>query len=305
MLGSNYGPGPLVAVPGYAYECGGDPTAAWNVVAPGFFDTVGMHLMRGRDFTEQDNESALQVAIINETMAQCFFRDEDPIGKRFGKGRDTGYPLEIVGVVKDAKDNALRDGNRRIFYVPYRQDIPHLDSMCVAVRATGDRAGLLARISQELTGIDPNVPLLRISSVEEQVNQSLVQERLIAQISAFFAGLAVLLACAGLYGVISYTTARKTREIGIRMSLGSTPAAVVAMVLKDNLATVLVGVSIGVVAALLSGRLISAWLFGVGSSDPFTIVGAALLMTLVATLSAFVPARRASKVDPMAALRYE
>jgi ABC-type antimicrobial peptide transport system permease subunit len=175
--------------------------------------------------------------------------------------------------------------------------------MCVAVRATSNRAGLLSRIIQELTDIDPNVPLLRISSVEEQVNQSLVQERLIAEISAFFAGLAVLLACAGLYGVISYTTALKTREIGIRISLGSTPAAVVAMVLKDNLATVLVGVSIGVVAALFFGRLISAWLFGVGSSDPFTIVGAALLMTVVATLSAFVPARCASKVDPMVALR--
>jgi predicted permease len=305
LLGSNYGPGPVVVVPGNTYECSGEATAAWNVIAPGFFDTVGMQLVRGRDFTEQDNESAPQVAIINETMARCFFKDEDPIGKRFGKGRDLGYPWEIVGVVKDAKDNALRDTNRRLFYVPYHQDVSHLDAMCVAVRTADNRSGLVARISQELAAIDPNVPVLRISSIEEQMNESLVQERLIAQISAFFAAIAVLLACAGLCGVISYTTARKTREIGIRISLGSTPSDVVAVILKENLAMVLAGITIGLIVALVFGRLISASLFGISPTDSFTFVSAALLMIAVATLAAFLPARRASRIDPMVALRYE
>jgi len=274
------------------------------VIAPRFFETVGIPLLGGRDLNERDTEaSAPQVAVINETMARFFFGGENPIGKRFGTGRDIGMPVEIVGVVKDAKHGA--PGTKRgMWYVPYRPD-SGLGIMCVVLRAAGPADGMAARVRQELRAMDPNLPVLKIDTVDEQLDTVLVQERLTASLSGLFGGLAAVLACLGLYGVMSYTTARRTNEIGIRMALGSSRLEVLHLVLMESLLLIVIGTAIGISAALGATRLISTKLFGVTATDPVTIAAAALLMIAVGALAGFLPAQRASRVDPMAALRYE
>jgi macrolide transport system ATP-binding/permease protein len=212
---------------------------------------------------------------------------------------------EIVGVVKDAKTGTPRD-DRGVIYRAYRQRERFLPAnWCVAVRATGEPTALAAGVRQELRNIDPNLPVLRINTIEQQLDDVLYQERLIASLSGLFALLAVLLACLGLYGVISYTVARRTSEIGIRLALGARQAGVLRMILKESLMLALAGIVIGAPATIAITRLISSRLFGVSAADPLTIAVASLLMIAVAALAAFLPAYRAARVDPMVALRCE
>jgi ABC-type antimicrobial peptide transport system permease subunit len=175
--------------------------------------------------------------------------------------------------------------------------------MMIAARTTGDPLAMAAAVRRELREVDPRLPIIRINTIAEQLDDILMQDRLVAALSGFFGALSGLLACAGLYGVISYSVARRTREIGVRLALGATPAAVLRMTLKESLWLTLAGVAIGIAVAMAATRLVSARLFGVGAADPLTIVVAALLMMAVAALSAFLPARRAAKVDPLIALR--
>jgi ABC-type antimicrobial peptide transport system permease subunit len=177
--------------------------------------------------------------------------------------------------------------------------------MCLAVRTQGNPSAFAARVRQELHDIDPNLPVLRIETIQDQLDDLLVPERLIASLSSFFSALAVLLACLGLYGVMAYTTARRTNEIGIRLALGATRGGVLRMIFKESLLVVAVGGAIGLLLTLAITGLISAKLFGVSAADPITIIGATLLMTVVVALAAFLPAHRASRVDPMVALRNE
>jgi putative ABC transport system permease protein len=272
-------------------------------VAPGFFKTVRIPLLQGRGFTERDNETSPRVAVINETMARFFFGGQNPIGRRFGWL--PGGESEIVGVVKDAKTGAPRD-NRGVVYSPYRQYQRSLRlNWSVAVRAAGDPTALAAGVRQELRNIDPRLPILRINTIKQQLDDVLFQERLVATLSALFGLLAFLLASLGLYGVISYTVASRTNEIGIRLALGATPAGAFRMIFKESLALALAGVAIGVPVTLAATRLISSRLFGVGPADPFTITSAASLLLAVAAIAALIPARRAARVDPMVALRSE
>jgi predicted permease len=273
-------------------------------VSPEFFETVGIPLLRGRDFTEQDTEPSPRVAIINETTARFFFGDQNPIGKRIDDPGPDGES-EIVGMVKDAKTGTPRD-DRGVIYRPYRQRERFLrTNWCVAVRATGEPTALTASIRRELRNIDPNLPVLRINTIKQQLDDILFQERLIASLSGFFGLLAVALASLGLYGVVSYTVARRTHEIGIRLALGATQADALRMILKESLALALAGVAIGVPVTLAATRLISSRLFGVGAADPLTIAAASALLLAVAAMAALLPARRAARVDPMTALRCE
>jgi predicted permease len=276
-----------------------------SVIAPGFFDTVGMPMLEGRDFTDQDTATSQSVAIVNESMAQFYFGDQSPIGRRFGYGADVDYPRQIVGVVKDAKYDTAREKTPLMLYLPYRQAARFLGDLCVVVRTAGNPATVSASIRQELRDIDPSLPVLKINTIEEQLDDALVQERTVAALAGFLGVLAVLLACLGLYGMISYTVARRTNEIGIRVALGATRSDIIGMVLKESLLLVLVGVAIGIPATLGTTRLVSAMLFGISAADPLTIAAATLLMIVVAALASLMPAHRASRVDPMVALRYE
>jgi len=275
-------------------------------ITPGFFDTVGMKLLDGRDFTDRDTDTSPFVAIINETMAQFYFGDEYPIGKRFAMGHDVGFPRQVVGIVKDAKYDTPREKTPLMLYLPYRQAIGQLLSdMCVAVRTTGSPARMAATIRQEFQDVDRSMPVLKVNSIEDQLTDVLVQERMITALAVFLGVLAILLASLGLYGVISYTVARRTNEIGIRMALGATGPDILRMVLKETLVLVLIGVAVGIPLVFATTRLTSAMLFGVSAVDPLTIAAASVLMIAVATVAGLFPSRRASRVDPMVALRYE
>jgi predicted permease len=275
-------------------------------VSPGFFDAAGMRIVAGRDFSPHDLQNSPKVAILSQSAVRFFFGSENPIGKRMtGRPADEGYPYEIVGVASNAKYGTIRD-DRFIEYMPVLQN-PNLmrSKMCIAVRATANPASLASLVRRELRDIDPTLPVLRIDTVEEQLDSVLAQERMIAQLTGFFGGLTLLLACMGLYGVISYAVARRTGEIGIRMALGATRGGVLGLILKESMLLAAAGIVIGTLGALGATRLIASRLFGVNATDPLTFGGAILLMTVVTALAAFLPARRASVVDPIEALRHE
>lgn len=186
-----------------------------------------MRLLAGRDFNERDTEASARVGIVNQAMARDLFGEENPAGKHFAFRRTD---VDIVGVVSDSKFNTVRDSNRRMFYIPYRQDSAHLFALCVLVRTALPPAALAARIRQEIRSADRSLPVVKIDPVEDQINQSLLQERLIAALSSLFGMLAVALTCIGLYGVMSYTTARRTGELGVRIALGAMRGDIVGLV---------------------------------------------------------------------------
>jgi predicted permease len=303
---STGGDGPPVVADGYTLKPNEDPRAQFHIVGPRFFETTGIKLLEGRDFNGRDDASAPKTAIINETMARYFFGTSSPLGRHIKVNFGNNPPLEVVGVAADAKTSSPRERNRMTFYYPVSQQVGlRLIRMCLVVRAAGPPASIASGVREELRRIDARLPVLKIETVDEQVDDFLFQERLVADLSLCFGVVAILLACLGLYGVMSYTVARRTNEIGIRMALGARRGDVLGMVLRESLLLALAGVVLGVPAALAAAPVIENRLFRVDPSDPLTITGSALLMIAVAALAGLVPARRASKVDPMVALRYE
>ncbi|HYV03184.1 MAG TPA: FtsX-like permease family protein, partial [Blastocatellia bacterium] len=242
----------------------------------------------------------------NQAMARKHFPGDDPIGKRFGLGGlEHSRDVEIVGVVSDAKYTSLRMETPPTIYFPFRQQASALGQMNFEVRTAGDPTALVSSIRDAVSEVDKNLPLFDVKTQQQQADQSLTQERLFATLSGFFGLLALLLGCIGLYGVMSYAVARRTNEIGIRMALGATAPRVTRMVMRETMVLVTAGVAIGLGAALAATRLIESMLFGLAPNDPLTISLAALLMIAVAALAGYLPARKAAKVDPMIALRYE
>ncbi|MGO8787754.1 MAG: ABC transporter permease [Terriglobia bacterium] len=282
-----------------------DMAATHNVIGPGYFATMEIPLLLGRAFGPQDTASSPKVAIINETFARWYLPGGSPVGRHFGLGGDPAHSndIEVVGVVKDAKYESLRERTIPAAYYPYTQHVQYLNDF--EVRYTGSPEVIISEIRRAIGQVDRSLPVAYQSTLVEQVNRSTASQTLIARLSTFFGLLAAFLACIGIYGLMSYAVTRRTNEIGIRMALGARKSGVLWMVMRESLLLVGVGVAIGIPVALGAARLVASVLYGLKASDPVTIAAAALAMVAVAALAGYLPARRAAKVDPMVALRYE
>lgn len=289
---------------------GYDRDVSLNAVGPGYFAAMGLPILAGRGIGPQDTESAPRVAVINRTMAQRFFGKTSPIGKRFGTGdRQHSHDIQVIGVVSDAKYQFLDEKPTAMAYFSYPQYVPDwgigLFLGHLSVRFSGDPGTVSAGVRRAVSEINASLPITSIQTLEQRVDDSILYQRLIAQLSAFFGALAVFLACIGIFGLMSYSVSRRTNEIGVRMALGAGQHDVVRMVMREIVALIGAGVALGVPLALWSGRWASSMLFGLKPTDPATISLAVVLLLAVAALAGYLPARRASKVDPMVALRYE
>jgi predicted permease len=277
-----------------------------NEVTDRYFDTMGIRLLAGRVFTPRDRSGSLPVAILNETAARAYFGAESPLGRRVSfPGQRVADELEIVGVVADARYKDLRTPDDRMAYVPLEQAIDPITSALVTVRGTGDVTRLLPSIRAIATETVPGGFVTGVATIEQQVEMSLVRERMLALLATFFAALALILACIGLYGVMTYRVARRTREIGIRIAVGARQRTVVWMMVRETLLLVTVGAALGTLGSLAANRYIAAQLFGVTPRDPVAIVIALSVLGIVTMVAGYVPARRASRIDPVKALRAE
>ncbi len=313
-----------MSVLGYTPQPGEEMAIPWMQVYPNSFATLGIPLLAGRDFGPQDTQGwgpnpcshAALVGIITESMARRFFGNESPIGRRFGFALSRPMPcpdgtlrggagaIEIVGVVRDVKYTSLRNEGRAMFYILFHQSGISRGQMTLVVRTVGDPTSVAAAVRREALALDPTMPMFEVETLATQVAASLREERLVATLSSGFGLLALLLSCLGLYGILSYTVARRTNEIGIRMALGADRRDVLWLVLRDALRLVLLGVALGIPAALAAARLVASQLFGISAVDPVAIGLATLALLVVAAAAGYLPARRATRVDPLVAIRY-
>jgi predicted permease len=277
----------------------------YMAVAPKFFDTLQIPMLAGRDFNERDAAEPDAAAIINETAAKKYFPNQNPIGQRLGQNLEDSGKTEIIGVIRDTKYDSVRDAAPPTMYTPFRGGFTSARSLTVMVRTAGEPASLTETVRTAMQQIDPDVPMTGITTQSEQVEGRFAQERLFALAYSLFGVLALLLACIGLFGLMSYSVSRRTNEIGIRMALGAQRAGVVGMVLRESMLMVVIGVVVGLAGAIAGGRFVQSVLFGLTPTDVWTISGAIAATILVSLAAGYLPARRASRVDPMVALRYE
>ena len=273
-----------------------------NNIGLGFFETLGISLTHGRVFAETDSQQSPKVMIINQAMANRFWPNQDPVGKRLKLFGDQDF-REVVGVVADSKYNSLTEPRRPFMYIPLQQE--YAPQINLHVRTATDPKGMIAALRSEVQQIDPSLSVLNAQTLSERVQNSLGGERTQATLLGSGGVLALILAAVGLYGVMSYSVAQRTREIGIRMALGAGRRNVMGLMLKQGVTLVSAGVVLGLGAAFGVTRLLASLLFGVSSLDPITFIGTSGVLVVVALLASYVPARRATKVDPIIALRYE
>jgi predicted permease len=297
--------GDPIAVEGYTPKPGEEMDSRIDFVGPGYFSTLGIPILLGREIGAQD-ATGLRGAVVNETFAHRFFPNTNPIGKHI---RDTypGNPAEciVVGVAADAKYNSLREKTPPRLYVPLFNPMWEATSVVYEVRTFADAASVGTSLRSTVQEVAPSLPPISVRTMAGLVDDTLQTDRFIEQLSGFFGLLAVLLASVGLYGLMAYTVAQRTRDIGIRMALGAEPSNVLWQVLRESFVLVVIAIAIGVPAALAGTHLVRSMLFGLGFADPIVIVSAAALLALIAALAGLLPAHRASRVDPMVALRYE
>jgi len=277
-------------------------------VRENFLEAMQIPLLSGRSLTAQDDQRAPKVAVVNQTFARQFFPDADPIGKRFSFDFQKPADIEIIGLARDAKYATQRDEIPPTVYLPWLQELRNVSSVTFEVRTTGDPVAAVAAIRQAVSDVDSNLPLNDIKTQVQQSEQTLAQERLFAKLLTLFGLLAQQLAAIGLYGVLAYSVSQRTHEIGIRMALGAKPTNVLMMILRQGMGLTLVGIALGIVSAYVLTKYLESltnMLYGVRATDPLTFAVVAGLLTLVALVACYIPARRATRVDPMVALRYE
>jgi putative ABC transport system permease protein len=281
------------------------PEADQRVVTPDYFKAMGISLIRGRFFEVRDSDTAPPVAIVDETLAQTYWPNQDPVGKRLHPGgRQSSAPwVTIIGVVRHVRNRTLEARSRIEVYWPESQRSS--GAMTLAILASGNPLNLVPTIQREVAAIDPDLPVYRVRTMTEVMGDSLQRRRLALILLAVFAGLALLLASVGIYGVTSYGVAQRQMEIGLRMALGADRGQVMRMMIRSGMATIAAGLVLGLIMALSLTRLMSGLLFAVRTSDPLALGGAALLLTAAAFFAILIPARRAMKVEPSVALRRE
>ncbi|HKF06190.1 MAG TPA: ABC transporter permease [Candidatus Sulfotelmatobacter sp.] len=293
--------------------------SSWDRVSPGFFETIGQPILRGRGFTDQDTATSRMVAVVNQAFVKKFFPNEDPIGHHFGTfDHKYASSYEIVGIVADAKYNNPRDAYRPMYFRPMTQlksDVTEKNFLIaesrslfpnsITVQYVGDTASLESMARRTLANINPDLTIVSFKSLDYQVADNFNGERLISRLTGLFGLLALTIASVGLYGITSYSVARRTNEIGVRMALGANRGNVVSLVMSRALLLVAVGLAIGIPIALLAGRLMRTQLYGVRTYDPMTLAAAVVVLSSSAALAGFIPARRAASIEPMHALRVE
>jgi predicted permease len=300
--------GDEISIEGYTPKSGQEMDALFDHVGPGYFSTVGIPILMGRDISVEDGGTGQRVGVINRTMARYYFGDENPIGRRILDMFPTTHAdFVVVGVAADAKYNSVQEETPRRFYVPFFHPISPSETHFgrIELRTSGDPAPIIAAVREIVKQTSANLPPLEIHTTNQLVAESLTRDRMLTRLSGVFGALAALLACIGIYGTMAYAVAGRTREIGIRMALGAQQGNVVWMVLRESLLLVAIGVAIGLPAVIGAGKLISSLLYGLTPADPSALILGTLLMFVVAGLAGYIPARRAMRVDPMVALRYE
>jgi predicted permease len=297
--------GTNLTVQGYSRDPNADTDSDLDEIGPAFFGNMGVPLVAGREFTGRDNLSAPKVAIVNQEFVRHFFAGANPIGRKFAKGGgDKVVPdIEIVGVVKDSHYSAVKeDKPQRVYYTPWRQQ-EHPGSMTFYVRSALPAAQVIPSIRRIVAALDRNIPPGSLRTLDEQIRMDLTNERLVLGLAAVFAALATGLAMLGLYGVMAYSIARRTREIGIRIALGAAPARIRGMVMRELVWILAIGLGAGVPAAFALSRYVKSQLYGVGAFDPVVVAAAVAVLTFTAAAAAYLPAQRAAGVDPLEALR--
>jgi predicted permease len=295
-----------VSVQGFVAGPDTDISSSFNRVGPGFFSTLGIPLLAGREFTAADAEGTPRVAIVNEAFLRKFNLGRDAVGKRIGErsqAAESQLDIEIVGIVRDAKYSEVKEEVPPVYVRPYRQD--RTGNLTFYVRAAANPDQVMRAIPRLVATLDPNLPVEDMTTLPQQVRDNVFIDRFLSVLSTSFAVLATLLAAIGLYGVLAYSVEQRRREIGLRMALGAAPGAVLAMILRQVGVMAAVGGAVGLVAAIWLGRATESLLFGLPGTDPFVLAGATLSLGVVALLAGAVPARRAATVDPMVALRYD
>jgi predicted permease len=293
-------------VEGHVAKEGENTHAAVNFVSPGYFRTMGVPLLEGRDFDERDTSDTQPVCIVNRTFAEQYFPGRSAVGRHVGSVilRNGKVDMEIVGVAENALYSGPRAGSgRQVFFAEPQER--YLSGKTFYVRTNLDPTSMFRAIDHAVKQLDPRVAASEVRTLDAQLDQLLLTERLIAMMSAGFGALATLLASIGLYGVMAFVVARRTREIGVRLALGAMRGSVVWLVMREVLLLLGLGLAVGIPAALALGRVISAQLYGVKENDPWVAGIAVIVLSLIAAIAGLVPARRASRIDPLLALRYE
>jgi putative ABC transport system permease protein len=291
------------SIEGRPYDSNNATWAGWQAVMPNYFRTLGVPFIAGRDFTDRGAGGASGETVINETMARRYFPNEDPIGKRISLGSPGPPWLTIVGVVKDIRQRGLESDAGPDWYFPYPRRPSHY--ACLLLRTSGDRMSLASAVRGQISAIDKDQPMLAIRTLSEVIASTTAPRRFNTLLLAIFAAVALTLAATGIYSVISYSVTQRTQEVGIRMALGAQSGDVIRLVLKQGLMLTLAGIVAGTLGAIAAARVISGLLYGVSATDPATFGAISLLLAMVALLACYLPARRAARVDPLAALRQQ